>query len=166
MGRPRRFVTHVRFVEDVMNKRILCSIGAAGMLSMAISGGASARSVAAHTGDARLGSQSNCFDASFTTGEVTSTCNADFLVPLTTDSAGGKNLTYTRKATAAGASCRAISNNRFGTAPQATAFDAVPVSASFVSFTFAAINVPAQGVFLADCITNPGTALQEFDYVP
>lgn len=149
-----------------MKKKIVCSIGLVGLLSMALAGGASARSVAAHTGQARIGSQSNCFDANFTTGEVTSTCNADFLVPLTTDSAGNKNLTYTRKATAVGASCRAISNNRFGTAPQATAFDSVPVSASFLSFTFAAINVPGQGVFLADCITNPGAAFQEFDYVP
>lgn len=149
-----------------MKKKIVSSIGLVGLLSMALAGGASARSVSAHEGQARIGSQTNCFDASFVSGEVTSTCNADFLVPLTTDSAGFKNLTYTRRATAAGAVCRAISNNRFATAPQATAFDPVPVNAAFVSFTFAAINVPPQGVFLADCITNPGTALMEFDYVP
>lgn len=149
-----------------MKKKIVCSIGLVGMVSMALAGGASARSVSAHTGKARIGSQSNCFDASFSSGEVTSTCNADFLVPLTTDTPGNKNLTYTSRATAAGAICRAISNNRFATAPVATAFQAVPVSASFVSFTFGAIPVPPQGVFLADCITNPGTALMEFDYVP
>jgi hypothetical protein len=149
-----------------MKTKIVCSIGLVGLVSMVLAGGASARSVAAHTGQARVGAQSNCFDANFVTGEVTSTCSADFLVPLTTDTTGNKALTYTRKATAVGAQCRAISNNRFATNPQSTAFDNVPVSAAFLSFTFAPINVPPQGVFLADCITNPGAAFQEFDYVP
>jgi len=149
-----------------MKKALIYTVAATGLLSMALAGGASARSVDASTGTHRLGSQANCFDVDFSTGQVNSSCVADFEVPLTTDSAGFKNLTYTRKATAAGAVCRAVSNNRFGTAISATAFDSVPVSASFVSFTFAAINIPAQGVFFADCITNAGTSLDEFDYVP
>lgn len=66
-----------------MKTKIVCSIGLVGLVSMVLAGGASARSVAAHTGQARVGAQSNCFDANFVTGEVTSTCSADFLVPLT-----------------------------------------------------------------------------------
>ena len=75
-------------------------------------------------------------------------------------------MTYTRRATSAGAQCRIVTSNRFATSISVTAFDPIPVSASYVSFTFAAVNVPPQGVFFADCITNPGTNLIEFDYVP
>jgi hypothetical protein len=150
----------------IMKKTLVYAIAATGVLSLAVAGGASARSVDAMSGTAAVGSNANCFNVNFNTGEVSSTCFADFETPLTTDSPGFKNLTYTRRATAAGAVCRAVSNNRFGTAPSATAFDPVPVSPTFLSFTFAAVNVPAQGVFFADCITNPGTNLDEFDYVP
>ncbi len=86
-----------------------------------------ARSVAAHTGSARVGTQASSFSADFGNGVVTNvgTVSADYLVPLTTDSPGNKNLTFTSRATAAGASCRAISTNRFGTGISATAFQPI-----------------------------------------
>jgi len=149
-----------------MKRALVYSVCAAGLLSMALAGGASARSVSAATGKQRVGTQANCFDTDFGTSAINSTCFADYEVPLTTDVAGSKNLTYTRRATTAGAQCRAVTSNRFATSISATAFDPIPVSGTFLSFTFAAINVPAQGVFFADCITNPGTNLLEFDYVP
>lgn len=149
-----------------MKKRLVYSISAVGMLSMALAGGASARGVSASSGSARVGGQEPCFNSDPLTGAVTSTCNADFLVPLTADTPGAKAVTYTRRATAAGAACRIMTNNRFGTAPAGTAFNPVPVSVPFLTFTFGAVIVPAQGVLFAHCVTNPGTAVNEFDYSP
>jgi hypothetical protein len=149
---------------DMNIKRLVSLISAAGMLSLAFAGAASARSVDAATGSARVGSQANCFNSSFITGAVDSTCSADFLIPLQLDTAGAKAINFTSRATAAGASCRAVANNRFGTGFNASPFVAIPVSAVYVAQVTTAVNTVGAGVFFADCITNSGTSLLEFDY--
>lgn len=139
-----------------MQKPLVYAISMVGILSMALAGEASARTVCGAAGESRIGSQANCFDSSFNTCGVTSSCNADLLVPLTVDATGVKSVTYTRGATAAGAVCRVVSNNLTGTAFSAVAFDAIPANGGVcASFTFPAIIVP--GVLFLDCITNPGT---------
>ncbi len=145
---------------------LMSTLAASALFVPLMESDAVARSVTASTGQARVGSQASCFTYSFTTGAVTSTCSTDFIVPLTTDASGNKSLTFTSRATAAGASCRAVANNRFGTSFSGSAFLSVPVNANFVSQTTGSVFVPGLGVFFADCITNSGTSLNEFDYAP
>lgn len=151
-----------------MNKKalLISTIAAVGLIAAVTAGKALARDVSATTGQARLGSQENCFNYDFTTGAVTSTCLADFIVALTTDTAGPKTTFFTSRATAAGGLCRVVANNRFGTLFTATPFLAIPVNANFVEQLFGPITVPGLGVFFADCITNPGTSINHFDYAP
>jgi hypothetical protein len=158
-------VHHFIFVaEIVMKKPLVFSISMAGILSMAFAGGASARIDCGAVGVARIGSQTSCFNANFNTCGLTSSCSTDLLVPLTVDSFGPKSVSYSRNATAAGALCRVVSNNVFGTAPSATVFDPVPVSGACQSFTFPPVSV--SGVLFLDCITNPGTNLCAVNYTP
>jgi len=153
-----------------MTKKPLTSvIVAVGVVSMALAGSASARSVSALTGSARLGTEVGCFNASFNVGTVAhSGCPraADFEVPLTTDTAGSKALTFTSRGTAAGGSCRAVTADRFGTTVSASPFLQIPVSATYVSQTTVHVSVPGLGIFFADCIMVPGDSLAEFDYSP
>jgi hypothetical protein len=114
-------------------KRLVSLISAAAMASLAFAGAASARSVDAATGSARVGSQANCFNTSFVTGAVDSTCSADFLIPLQLDTAGVKSINFTSRATAVGGSCRAVSNDRFGTSFNASPFVSVPVSGTYIA---------------------------------
>ena len=125
---------------------------------------AEARSVTAATGAARLGSQVNCFNKDFSTGAVNSTCNADFLVGLVADTAGAKNINLTARATAAGASCRVVANNRFGTAISASPFVPLTVGGSYVSHFLNGAVLPGSGVLFLDCILNNGASLNEIDY--
>jgi hypothetical protein len=139
-----------------MNKPLVYAISVVGILSMALAEEASARTVCGAAGESRIGGQANCFDSSFTACGVTSSCNADLLVPLTVDTTGFKSVTYARGATAAGAFCRVVSNNLAGTSFSSTAFDAIPVTGGgCLTVTFPAIAVT--GVLFLDCITNPGT---------
>lgn len=151
-----------------MSKRsFICALAACAMVSPAFTEEAAARSVSAPTGQARLGSQANCFTYSFTTGAVTSSCSTDFIVPLTVDSAGNKAVLFTSRATSAGASCRAVSNNRFGTLFAASPFVPIPVppgGSTYVQQSTTSVAVPGLGVFFLDCLTNSGTSLLEFDY--
>jgi len=150
-----------------MTKKPLTSvIVAVGVVSMALAGSASARSVDASTGSARLGSQATCFNSSFSNGTVGSTCSADFEVPLTTDTAGGRAFTFTSRGTQTGGLCRAVTADRFGTTVSASPFLAIPVSATYVSQTTSIVSVPSFGIFFADCITVSGDSLAEFDYSP
>lgn len=148
-----------------MKKPLVFGISVVGILSMAVAGGASARTVCGAAGESRIGSQANCFDSSFTACGVTSSCNADLLVPLTVDATGFKSVTYTRGATAVGAMCRVVSNNLTGTAFSATGFDAIPVNGgACATFTFPGVVV--SGVLFLDCITNPGTNLCAVAHTP
>jgi hypothetical protein len=121
--------------------------------------------VTAAIGDARNGTQVNCFSASFSTGAITSTCSADFLVPLSADSAGVKNINMTARATAAGASCRVVANNRFGTAISSSPFVALTVGPNYVAHFLNGAVLPGSGVLFVDCIMNNGASLNEIDYV-
>lgn len=145
-------------------KRLVSIIGAAALASLAFGGAASARSVDAATGSARVGSQANCFNTSFVTGAVDSTCSADFLIPLQLDTAGVRGINFTARASAAGASCRAVANDRFGTGFNASAFVPITVGGAYVPHVTGAVTTVGAGVFFADCITNSGTSLLEFDY--
>ncbi len=152
--------------EVNMNIRaILSTVGIMGLV-VATSGAASARSAAASLGQARQGSQANCFSTSFSTGAVTSTCSADWAAPLVSDNAGNKVFSFTARATAAGASCRAVTNNRFGTLFVATPFVALPVSATYVALATTAIALPGAGSYFVDCIMNNGASVNELDWVP
>jgi hypothetical protein len=151
--------------ENMLTKKMVCSFAAVGLIVMTAAGAAWARSVLAASGHARLGSQAACFNINFTTGAVDSTCNADFIVPLPTDTAGVKPVTFTARATSPGAVCRTVSNNRFGTAMSASAFvPPISIGPNYVVHAIPGIFVPSPGVFFADCITNPGTSLLLFDY--
>lgn len=150
----------------MLKKKMVYSFAAVGLMVMTVAGAAWARSVLASSGHARIGSQASCFNVNFTTGAVDSTCNADFIVPLTTDTAGAKPVNLTARATAPGAICRTVANNRFATSFSASPGVAIAVSAAYVPHALSAVVVPAQGVFFVDCITNPGTSLLELDYVP
>lgn len=127
-----------------------------------------ARSVSAFTGQARLGDSVGCFVAGggFTAKSIKSACLADFIVPLTVDNAGTKSLTFTGRATSSGAQCRVVANDPTGTALSTSPFRSIPVGADFASQTTNSVSVPAMGVFFADCMTNDGTELYEFDYTP
>ena len=141
----------------------VASLAAIGALAGS-SSEAEARSVTAAIGDARIGTQVNCFSASFSTGAITSSCSADFLVPLVIDSSGAKNVDLTARASAAGALCRAVANNRFGTVISASPFVPITVGPNYVPHALnGAVTVP-MGVFFVDCITNSGTSLNEVDY--
>jgi hypothetical protein len=148
-----------------MKKPLLYGISMLGVLSMAIAEEASARIICGAAGESRIGGQANCFTSSFNTCGVTSSCNADLLVPLTVDASGVKSVTYTRGATAAGAICRLVSNNLLGTAVSVSGFDPIPANGgACVPFTFPAISVA--GVLFLDCITNPGTNLCAVAHTP
>lgn len=148
-----------------MNKPLVYGISVVGILSMALAEDASARTVCGAAGESRIGGQANCFDSSFTACGVTSTCNADLLVPLTVDATGAKSVTYTRGASAGGAACRVVSNNLTGTFFSSTAFDAIaPNGGACAAVTFPAIVVT--GVLFLDCITTPGTNLCAVAHTP
>jgi len=137
------------------------------LLGAAFADSAAARSVTAATGRARRSEDATCFDFSFQTGAVTGTCAlGDFIVPLFTDNSGMKSFRFTSRATTEGAECRAVANDRFGTSLSASPFRSIPVSSTYVSKTTADVAVPSRGVFFADCITNVGARLQEFDHSP
>jgi hypothetical protein len=142
----------------------VASLAAIGALAGS-SSEAEARSVTAATGDARVGSQSNCFYRDFSTGAVGSTCNADFLVGLVVDTAGAKTLLVTARATAAGASCRAVGNNRFGTALSGGPWVNLAVNPNYVNHNMTGAVVPAAGVLFLDCVLNNGASVNEIDYV-
>jgi hypothetical protein len=144
---------------------IISSVLAVGLVVTLMAGSASARDVSASSGQARIGSQANCFNFDFNNGSATSTCFADFIVPLTTDTAGAKGIFFTSRATAVGGVCRAVTNNLVGTAFAATPFLAVPVNANFVDQFLGSLTVPGLGVLFIDCITNPGTSVLHFDYL-
>lgn len=149
-----------------MNTKLLVMLmGAIGFVAISAEQ-ASARSAAASLGQARNGSQVNCFSTSFSTGAVTSTCSADWAAPLVSDTAGGKVLSFTSRATAAGARCRAVTNNRFGTAFVATPFVNIPVSTTYVLQSTTAIALPGAGVYFVDCIMNNGASVDELDWAP
>lgn len=137
------------------------------ILLLAFEEPAAARSVSATTGKARRSQEVSCFNYSFSTGVVTSTCDADFIVPLTTDRSGSKALTVTGRTASGpvGAVCRAVANDRFGTAFSASPFVDLPVGSAYVTRTTASVSVPSMGVFFADCITTASARLSEFDYV-
>jgi len=124
---------------------------------------ARARSIYAYTGKARQGEHRTCFVRG-PTHAVRSLCSEDFIVPLNTDNSGSKTLTFTSRATASGAQCRAVGNNRYGTAQSASAFKSIPTDANFLSRTTASVVVPSNGVFFGDCRMNPGSELFAFDY--
>jgi len=128
---------------------------------------ASARSATASTGRARLGSQDSCFSFSVTSGSVTSTCGADFIVPLTTDHSGTKAISFTSRLAdddTPPACCRAVANDPYGTAYSASSFVYLPHSDSYQSQSTGSVSVPHMGVFFADCILSDGAKLDEFDY--
>jgi hypothetical protein len=149
-----------------MNKRIAIGLLAStAFLLPALETPASARSVSATTGKARFIEDTACFRFSYLTGAVTSTCAADFIVPLTVDTSGSKAITFRSRADGGGLkACRAVANDRFGTALSASAWVPVPWSSNYVTETTGTVSVPAMGVFLADCIASDGTELMEFDY--
>lgn len=98
---------------------------------------------------------------------IQSTCsNADFIVPLTVDRSGTKDLLFTSRAATAGSLCRVVANNPTGTAVSASSFVPIPVGPDVASSRTGSVAVPAAGVFFADCVTKLGTEFYEFDYTP
>jgi hypothetical protein len=116
-------------------------------------------------GQARLGSQANLFSYSFTTGAVTASGNADWALALPTDTDGSKAVLLTVRATAAGAQCRVVTNNRVGTMFAASGFFTLPVQATYSTHVHGA-NVPSTGVMYVDCIMNNGASLAAAQYTP
>jgi len=151
-----------------MNKQTVLSLVAlVGLSAAAFEERAMAARIApASTGRARVSEQGWCFDFNYDTGAVDSFCNADFIVPLTTDNSGTKSLNFTSRATSAGAQCRAVANNRFATSVSASPWRSVSVSDTYTIDTTGEVVVPSMGVFFAHCVTNVGASLARVYYSP
>ncbi|MFZ5890262.1 MAG: hypothetical protein ACOY0T_04265 [Myxococcota bacterium] len=149
----------------MFNKISIGLVGALGILAASATV-VSARSVVATDGRPLNGAQWGCFNANVGTGAVTSTCNANFEIPLVLDTFGAKVVNMSARATAGGAACRSVGNNRVGTAFTASPWVPVPVAAGFVNMNLAGAVVPGNGVLFVDCVTNPGTSFIQFDYAP
>jgi hypothetical protein len=140
------------------SRAMICVLGTV-MILTGSAGLVWARSVAASAGTARLNTQHNCFDYNFNTGEVSSTCSADYEIPLIYDSAGTRSATFGARAASAGAQCRVVGNNLTGTLISASAFTAIPISSTPVLLTTGTATAPAVGVFFLDCITTVQTTI-------
>jgi len=155
-----------------MKETLVGYFACAALLALALQQTAAARSLSAFSGKSRRGSDTECFSQHGENPDfpqsVWSSCNADFIVPLTTDASGTKSLTFTGRAGAAGAQCRAVASDRFGDNVSASAFRSIPVTDyyDYESRTTADVAVPSMGTFFADCIMNVDSELVEFDYSP
>jgi len=135
---------------------------------------ASARSVSAITavGFTWHPIEDDCGHYDYDTGVLSTTCPMNVIVPLTTDHSGTKTLQFTARALwptlgDAGPMCRAVATDRFGSAFSASNYIEFPTgTGTFTSSTTDSVVVPSKGVFLADCLTNETTELNEFDYAP
>jgi len=151
-----------------MNKKLVLSTLLALASSVVAGGIASARSVAAVDGNPEIGAQSNCFNVDNTSGAVLSTCGAaEYLVPADIETVGAKSIQFTSRATAAGGLCRAVRNNRQGTAFAASAALPIPVAGVAVIQATAALPIAAvTDVLLLDCSMNAGARVHSIFWTP
>jgi len=145
------------------SRAMICVLGAMAVLTGS-AGVVWARAVAASAGTARLNTQHNCFDYNFNTGEVSSTCSADYEIPLVYDGAATRSATFGARAASTGAQCRVVSNNLTGTLLTASPFVQIPISSTPVLLTTGGISVPTVGVFFLDCITTVQTTINGVSY--
>lgn len=151
-----------------MNKKLaICTLLALGA-SVVVGGIASARSVAAVDGNPELGAQSGCFNVDNISGAVLNTCgSAEYIIPADVDTIGAKPIQFTARATAAGAACRAVRNNRQGTAFAASAVVAVPVAAVPPVLVTGALPITTvSDVLMLDCSMNAGARVHSIFWTP
>jgi len=151
-----------------MKKKLVFSALLAFTASVVVAGIASARSVAAVDGNPVVGAQSNCFNIDNSSGAVINTCaSAEYIVPADVDTVGAKSIQFTSRATAAGALCRAVKNNRQGTAFAVSAVLPVPVAAVPVIQAAGALPVATPSdVLMLDCSLNAGARLHSLFWTP
>ncbi len=151
-----------------MNKKLVLSTLLALASSVVVGGIASARSVAAVDGNPEIGAQSNCFNVDNTSGAVLSTCAAaEYIVPADVDTVGAKSIQFTSRAAAAGGLCRAVRNNRQGTAFAASAVLPIPVAAVPVIQATGALPITlASDVLMLDCSMNAGARVHSLFWTP
>jgi len=138
---------------------------AAILMMPAVSEPASARSATASAGWARRSVDSSCFSFSASTGAVTGSCRADYIVPLFVDHAGTKTLSFSSRVhTPSVARCRAAAIDHQATTYSASPFVHFPVGGTYQVRTTGSVSVPSMGVFLADCILINGARMSEFNY--
>jgi hypothetical protein len=151
-----------------MYKKLLLGIGTVGILCAASGSVAVARTMPASAGHALNGADMTCFSYQAVTGGVTSGCSSPatkkFIVPLPIDTFGSKTVSFTSRTNGSGGQCRVNTNNQSGSAGVSTPFIAIPTSGTFVNQTFAAINVPTNGVLFIECDMNIDSKLHSFTY--
>jgi hypothetical protein len=151
-----------------MNRKLVVSTLLAVASSVVVGGIASARSVAAVDGNPEIGAQSNCFNVDNVSGAVLNTCGAaEYIVPTDIDTVGNKSIQFSSRATAVGGLCRAVRNNRLGTAFAASAVLPIPVAAvPVVQATVALpITLPSD-VLMLDCSMNAGSRVHALFWTP
>ena len=151
-----------------MNKKLVLSTLLALAASVVAGGIASARSVAAVDGNPEIGAQSNCFNVDNTSGAVLNTCGAaEYIVPADIDTVGAKSIQFTSRAAAAGGFCRAVRNNRQGTAFGASAALPIPVAAVPVIQGTGALPINfVTDVLILDCSMNAGARVHSIFWTP
>jgi hypothetical protein len=151
-----------------MNKKLVLSTVLALSSSVVVAGIASARSVPAVDGNPVIGAQSNCFNVDNTSGAVLNVCaSAEYVVPASIETVGGKPIQFTSRAVAAGGLCRAVRNNLVGTAFAASAVLPIPVAAVPVVQVTGALPITAPtDVLMLDCSMNGGARLHSIFWIP
>jgi hypothetical protein len=150
----------------MFNKRLISMVVGAAVTVLGV-GMASARSVPALQGAPVSGAQAACFTVDTLSGAVISNCAAGYAVPASIDTVGNKPISFTSRATAAGAACRSVKNNRQGTAFAASPALAIPVAGVPVIQTTAALPITSvTDVLFLHCNTNAGTRLHEAFWTP
>jgi hypothetical protein len=151
-----------------MNKKLVVSTLLALASSVVAGGIASARSVAAVDGNPVIGAQSNCFNVDNTSGAVLNNCaSAEYIVPADVDTVGNKPIQFTSRAAAAGGLCRAIRNNRLGTAFAASGVLPIPVAGVPVIQATGALPITSvTDVLNLDCSMNAGARVHSIFWTP
>jgi hypothetical protein len=161
-------------MEAHMKKALFLSMPVAlAMIAAALGDGASARTSPAVLGQPAIGSTEECFNYnnnSLQFGSVKKiACPApvrSFFIPLIIENSGQKSVLFSSRATTAGASCRARSNNSVGNEARASSPVAVPVSTVFVGQSTGSILVPSGGLFFLHCDLNDDSEVLMVNYPP